>query len=66
MTEWSVFESTPIRDIIDQNTFPLPDGNQKKVGGDIHTTVDADPASETFGEAHWTMRIPGCDQADHG
>ena len=56
---WKVNESTPIRDLIGQATYQLPDGNMKKIGGDIHSTVDINPNSETFGEVHSTMRIPG-------
>ena len=57
--DWFVLESTPIRNLIGESTFRLPDGNQKRIGGDIHTTVDLNPASPSFGECHSTMRLPG-------
>lgn len=57
--EWSVADATPIREIIGVETFKVPDGNLKKLGGDIHSTVDVNPFSSTFGEVHSTMRIPG-------
>jgi len=59
MHDWSVFESTPIRDLIGESTFRLPDGNEKGIGGDIHTTVDLNPTSQSFGECHSAMRLPG-------
>ena len=59
--DWHVIDSTPIRDLIGQETFRLPDGNRKRVGGDIHHTVDVNPESETFGEVHTTLRLPGLD-----
>lgn len=45
---WGVLESTPLRELAGED-----------VGGDIHTTVDLNPDSPTFGDAHWTMRLPG-------
>ena len=57
--DWSVFESTSIRDLTGKSTFRLADGNEKRIGGDIHTTVDLNPTSRTFGECHNTMRLPG-------
>ncbi len=59
MTDWHVVDSAPIRDIIGQDTFRVPDGNLKRIGGDIHDTVDVDPGSPTFGEVHSTLRLPG-------
>ncbi len=56
---WEVIESTPIRELIGEDTFKLLDGNLKKIGGDIHTTVDTNPNSSTFGEVHCTLRLPG-------
>ncbi len=56
---WDVLESTPLRSLSGQDTFQLADGNMKNVGGDIHTTVDINPTSPTFGEAHSTLTLPG-------
>ena len=56
---WDVIESAPIRDITGESSFKNSFGDMKKIGGDIHTTVDINPASPGFGEAHSTMRLPG-------
>ena len=60
-SSWDVVESTKIRDLIGENTFPTLDGNMKKIGGDIHSTVDINPESPTFGEVHSTVQLPGID-----
>ena len=59
MSKWEILDSLKIRDLIEDETFKLPDGNMKKIGGDIHPTVDIDPDSPDFGEVHSTMRLPG-------
>ncbi len=59
MSDLFVFDSLPIRDLIGEETFKLPEGNLKKVGGDIHATIDVKPESPTFGEVHSTLRLPG-------
>lgn len=56
---WDVVESVKIRDLIGENTFRTPDGNMKNIGGDIHSTVDINPESSTFGEIHSTVQLPG-------
>jgi hypothetical protein len=48
--KWDVIESIPLKKLTNELS---------KVGGDIHTTVDIDPNSSTFGELHTTLRIPG-------
>jgi hypothetical protein len=53
------FESLRIRDIIDEPTFKNKFGDDKKIGGDIHTTIDVNPNSPTFGEPHQTLELPG-------
>lgn len=52
---WFVIESLPIRELSNEPWIP----NTRKKIGDIHSTVDINPDSESFGEAHFTMRIPG-------
>jgi hypothetical protein len=39
-------------------SFPLRNF-EMGAGGDIHNTVDTNPDSQTFGDVHWTMRLPG-------
>ena len=58
-SEWTPIDGTPIRDLIGERTFELPNGNHKRIGGDVHHTVDLNPKSPTFGEVHSTLRIPG-------
>lgn len=55
---WFVADITPIRDLARQEFFETSDGNMKKVGGDIHSTVDVNPNSPTFGEVHSTLQLP--------
>ena len=50
---WFVVESTPIRKLVDDLS------HIKKGGGDIHSTIDINPESKTFGELHTTLRLPG-------
>lgn len=57
--EWEVIERTPIRDFLDTDFYTNPHGDPKKIGGDIHTTVDVNPNSPTFGEVHSTLQLPG-------
>lgn len=59
LPSWSVIDGQSIRSIIKEDTFKNSFGDMKKVGGDIHSTVDLNPGSSTFGEVHSTMRIPG-------
>jgi len=56
-SSWYVIESTPIRELINQDFYQLSDGNMKKIKGDIHSTIDSNPNSKTFGELHSTLRI---------
>ena len=58
-SEWFVIEPTPIRNLIGQDYYQLADGNFKKIGGDVHSTIDINPKSKTFGEVHSTIQLPG-------
>ena len=58
-------EQFKVRDLIGEKTFKNQFGDDKKIGGDIHTTVDINPISPTFGDAHDTLRLPGIKKADH-
>ena len=62
-SEWFVIEPIPIRKLLNQDFYPLSDGNMKKIGGDIHSTLDINPNSDTFGEVHSTLQIPGIKKA---
>lgn len=46
--DWQVTDRMPLRNLTGEN-----------VGGDIHTTVDVNPLSPSFGEPHDTLQLPG-------
>lgn len=46
--QWDVVDRTPLRNIVNE-----------PIGGDIHTTVDINPNSPSFGEPHDTLQMPG-------
>ncbi len=47
-----------IRSMIGQDTFQRIERAIKRIGGDYHAAVDANPASPTFGAIHWTLQLP--------
>ncbi len=48
-----------IKSMIGQDTFQRVDGAIKKIGGDYHAIVDANPGSPTYGAVHWNLQLPG-------
>lgn len=59
LPHWDVLDGQSVREIIGEDVFKNSYGDDKKIGGDIHSTVDVNPASSTYGQVHSTMRIPG-------
>jgi len=49
MPNWFVQDSCSIKSLGGQG------------GGDIHSTIDLNPTSPSFGDVHSTMRLPGFD-----
>lgn len=66
--QWEVVERTSMKSILSDvglsskdnvydGCFMTSDGNKKKIPGDLHSTMDMSPESETFGKLHSTLRL---------